>query len=200
LYRFRLLNGCNSRFLNLSLKVVSSPNPALVGKELSFYQIGAEQGFLPKVVEVRTGFATPLPGDGRIPNPANRVAAADPDQALLMALAERADVLVDFRWLPPGTVIRMINTGPDFPFGGFTGSPVPGDEPVADPATTGQVMQFVVKWKLLNFRDIFTTAPWALKLNAEPQLGPSVNAGNPRKVSLNEVDSGVVCVKVDADG
>ncbi|MDA8179300.1 MAG: multicopper oxidase family protein [Desulfobacteria bacterium] len=199
LYRFRLLNGCNSRFLNLSLKVVSSPNPALVGKELSFYQIGAEQGFLPKVVEVRTGFATPLPGDGRIPNPANRVAAADPDQALLMALAERADVLVDFRWLPPGTVIRMINTGPDEPFGGFTGAG-PGDEPVSDPATTGQVMQFVVKWKLLNFRDIFTTAPWALKLNAEPQLGPAVNAGNPRKVSLNEVDSGVVCVKADADG
>ncbi|MBI4766062.1 MAG: hypothetical protein HY787_15935 [Deltaproteobacteria bacterium] len=66
LYRFRLLNGCNSRFLNLSLQIVSSPNPSLVGKELSFYQIGAEQGFLPKVVEVRTGFATPLPGNGSI--------------------------------------------------------------------------------------------------------------------------------------
>ncbi len=199
LYRFRLLNGNNSRFLNLALKVVSSPIRALVGRELSFYQIGAEQGFLPKVVEVRTGFATALPGDGRIPSPRNRVPAADPDQALLMGNAERADVLVDFRWLPPGTVIRMINTGPDEPFGGFTGAG-PGDEPVSDPATTGQVMQFVVKWNLLKVRDIFTTSPWVLKLNAEPRLGPAVNVGNPRKVSLNEAESESVCVAADADG
>ena len=200
LYRFRLLNGNNSRFLNLALKVVSSPIKALVGKELSFFQIGAEQGFLPKVVEIRTGSATPLPGDGNIPNPANRVPAADPDQALLMGNAERADVLVDFRLLPQGTVIRMINTGPDEPFGGFSGAATPGDEPVSDPATTGQVMQFVVKWNMLNFRDIFTTAPWALKMNAEPRLGPAVNAGNPRKVSLNEAESDTVCVLADADG
>ncbi len=197
LYRFRLLNGNNSRFLNLALKVVDSPFKGLIGRELSFYQIGAEQGSLPKVVEIRTGFATPLPGDGRIPNPANRVAAADPDQALLMGNAERADVLVDFRFLPPGTVVRMINTGPDSPFGGFTGSPVPGDEPVADPATTGQVMQFVVKWNLFKAADFFTTSPWALKLSAEPALGPAVNEANPRKVSLNEASSAVVCVVAD---
>lgn len=35
--QFRRLNGCNSRFLNLSLKIVRSPIKALVGKELSFY-------------------------------------------------------------------------------------------------------------------------------------------------------------------
>jgi FtsP/CotA-like multicopper oxidase with cupredoxin domain len=197
LYRFRLLNGCNSRFLNLSLKIVSSPIQALVGKELSFYQIGAEQGFLPKVAEIRTGFATPLPGDGNIPNPANRVTASDPDQALLMALAERADVLVDFRFLPQGTVVQMYNTGPDEPFGGFSGAPVAGDEPTANPATTGQVMRFVVKWNLFTLRDLITTSPWALKLNAEgPLAGPAVT----RQVSLNEVDSDVVCVLADADG
>lgn len=195
LYRFRLLNGCNSRFLNLSLQVISSPVKALVGKELSFYQIGAEQGFLPKVVEIRTGFATPLPGDGRFPLPANRVAAPDPDKALMMGLAERADVLVDFRFLPPGTVIRMVNTGPDEPFGGFSGSPIPGDEPTADPATTGQVMQFVVTHRLLTLRDFLTTSPWALKLNAEGPLGAAVVT---RNVSLNEEESAVVCVNADA--
>ena len=196
LYRFRLLNGCNSRFLNLSLKIVSSPVQALVGKELSFYQIGAEQGFLPQVAEIRTGFATPLPGDGNIPNPANRVPASDPDQALLMALAERADVLVDFRLLPSGTVIQMYNTGPDEPFGGFSGIPDPGDEPTADPATTGQVMRFVVKGNLFTLRDLITTSPWALKLNAEGPLGaPDFT----RQVSLNEVDSEVVCVLLDED-
>jgi FtsP/CotA-like multicopper oxidase with cupredoxin domain len=195
LYRFRLLNGCNSRFLNLSLQVIGSPLKALVGKELSFYQIGAEQGFLPKVVEIRTGFATPLPGDGRFPIPANRIAAPDPDQALLMGLAERADVLVDFRFLPPGTVVRMVNTGPDEPFGGFSGSLIPGDEPVADPATTGQVMQFTVDYKLLALRDFFATSPWSLKLNAEGPLGA---AAVTRNVSLNEEESGEVCVNADA--
>ena len=45
-YRFRLLNGCDSRFLNLSLVVVASPDAALVGMEIPFFQIGAEQGLL----------------------------------------------------------------------------------------------------------------------------------------------------------
>ena len=53
-----------------------------------------------------------------------------------MGLAERADVLVDFSNLPAGTVrVRMINTAPDAPFGGFPDIP-------ADPGTTGQVMEF----------------------------------------------------------
>ncbi len=190
LYRFRLLNGCNSRFLNLALKIVNSPNKALVGKEVSFYQIGAEQGFLPKVVEIRTGFATVLPGDGKVPLASKRVPAAHPDQALLMGLAERADVLVDFKALPAGTVVRMINTAPDAPFGGFPDIP-------ADPATAGQVMQFVVKPSLLKFRDLLATPPWALRLDSERSLGAPVVT---RQVSLNEMDSEMICVEVDPDG
>ena len=54
-----------------------------------------------------------------------------------MGLAERADVIVDFSGLTDGTRVRMINTAPDAPFGGFPDVP-------ADPATTGQVMEFVV--------------------------------------------------------
>ncbi len=63
--------------------------------------------------------------------------ADDPDEALLMGPAERADVIVDFTGFENGTSIRMINTAPDAPFGGFPDVP-------ADPGTTGQVMQFVV--------------------------------------------------------
>jgi FtsP/CotA-like multicopper oxidase with cupredoxin domain len=196
IYRFRLLNGSNSRFLNLSLKIVSSPLAVLVGKELSFYQIGAEQGFLPKVVEIRTGFATPLPGDGAFPSPADRVPAPDPDQGLLMGLAERADVLVDFRLLPPGTVVRMLNEAPDEPFGGFDGHP--GEPAFSDSATTGQVMQFVVNWSMLRPRDLLTTSPWALRLAAEPSLGREPVPQ--RKVSLNEAVSEKVCVYVDELG
>ena len=120
-YRLRLLDGCNSRTLNLAMFVVTSlggdglPGTAddVLGAEVPFYQIGAEQGFLPQVVMIQTGFATPLPGNGTIPAP---VAAPHPSQALLMGPAERADVIIDFTGLANGTRIRMINTAPDAPF------------------------------------------------------------------------------------
>ena len=202
LYRFRLLNGCNSRFLNLALEIVSSPDVELAGAEIPFFQIGAEQGFLPAVVMVTTGFATTLPGDGTIP-PAEP--APDPDQALLMGLAERADVLVDFRGLPHGTVVRMINTAPDEPFGEFSGSEIPDDEDVADPETTGQVLQFVVDSALAGASPTDpggptpATPPELLLPNAEPPLPQPDNPSAPRLVSLNELESEEVCVLYDPE-
>ncbi len=92
-YRFRLLNGCNARFL--VLKMVTNPyadrptSPAL-----AFWQIGSEGGFLPVPVELGQ---------------------------LLLSPAERADVIVDFTGFSPGTEIYLINEGPDEPFGGFDG-------------------------------------------------------------------------------
>jgi FtsP/CotA-like multicopper oxidase with cupredoxin domain len=152
LYRFRLLNGANSRFLNLALVKGESGTSSA---EIPFYQIGTEQSLSPQVVRVETGFATPLPGDGRDVCTGNSgkkgdtktcvqpLAASDPMQALLMGLAERADVIVDFRGLDNGDIITMTNTAPDAPFGGFPDVP-------ADPSTTGQVMQFVVNTALLG--------------------------------------------------
>ena len=65
---------------------------------------------------------------------------ADHGNRLLMAPAERADVIVDFSNVPAGNYI-LANVGPDEPFGGG----VPGiDFAVADSSTTGQVMQFRV--------------------------------------------------------
>ena len=59
---------------------------------------------------------------------------------LLLGLAERADMIVDFTNVPVGNYV-LGNVGPDEPFGGG----VPGvDFPVADPASTGQIMQFNV--------------------------------------------------------
>jgi spore coat protein A, manganese oxidase len=59
---------------------------------------------------------------------------------LLMGLAERADVIIDFTNVPVGNHV-LGNIGPDEPFGGG----VPGvNFPVSDPATTGQVMEFRV--------------------------------------------------------
>jgi FtsP/CotA-like multicopper oxidase with cupredoxin domain len=196
-YRLRLLNGCNSRTLNLSMQVVTGPGPDgvygmpdvngvvddILGAEIPFYQIGAEQGFLPQVVMIRTGFATPLPGNGTIPA---EVALPDPAQALLMGPAERADVIVDFSGLANGTRVRIFNTGPDAPFGGFVGN-VP-----ADPGTTGQVMDFVVNTALPA--GAASTPPQNLILPAEGALGA---ASNTRQLSLNEMVSNQVCVEAD---
>jgi spore coat protein A, manganese oxidase len=144
-YRFRFLNGCNARFL--ILKIVSNPEamrPATAA--LPFWQLGGEGGFLP----------APLQRD-----------------QLLMAPAERDDVIVDFTGLAVGTELYLINEGPDEPLGG--GTPTP-----ADPDTTGQVMKFVVV--PLASRDT-SQDPARLTLPAFRPLGP---ASTTRQVSLNE--------------
>jgi FtsP/CotA-like multicopper oxidase with cupredoxin domain len=59
---------------------------------------------------------------------------------LLLGPAERADLLVDFSDVPVGAHV-LGNLGPDEPFGGG----VPGvDFPVADPESTGRVLEFRV--------------------------------------------------------
>jgi FtsP/CotA-like multicopper oxidase with cupredoxin domain len=142
-YRLRFLNGCNSRFLIL---VFDDPS-------LTFWQIGAEGGFLPAPVQL--------------------------DQ-LLMGPAERADVIVDFTNVPVSAAIKLLNLGPDEPFGG--GVPEVDFDP-ADPDTTGQVMEFRVVPLASNdtSRD-----PAGLTLPAFRPLGPATNT---RQVSLNEEES-----------
>jgi FtsP/CotA-like multicopper oxidase with cupredoxin domain len=191
-YRLRLLNGSNSRFLNLALFVVGAGG-TLTASELPFYQIGGDQGLLPRVVKISTGFATTLPGDGSEPAPTPAEAA---ERALLVAPSERADVIVDFAGLAPGTHVRLINTAPDAPFGGFNG------DPGADPDTTGQVMEFVVGPEPRIAER--SSRPAQLRLTAYdpgyPVLGPIGNAAAPRRVSLNEASSAAVCVSVSATG
>jgi FtsP/CotA-like multicopper oxidase with cupredoxin domain len=212
-YRFRMLNASDSRFLNLAMFQVKSNGGIFTNRELPFYQIGAEQSLLPQVVRVETGFATPLPGNGQnvcttgggkpkgngkgagnaacVP----AVPGIFAEQALLIGPAERADTIVDFTGLANGTRIRVINTAPDAPFGGFPDVP-------ADPATTGQVMEFVVNTALSNpAGDPSTPAP-SLVLNAtapggDPKLGPDTNP-LPRDLALLEEESALLCVTIDA--
>ena len=175
LYRLRLLNGCSSRFLWLKFD----------DPEVEVYQIGAEQGFLAEPV---------------LMNDLNLDGSGDGTAQLLMGLAERADVIVDFRDLTDGTEVHLINLGPDEPFGGG----LPGvDFDPADPATTGQVMRFVVDASLEGASPTDpsgatpATDPEDLVLNTEPPLGAA--AGDPRNVSLNEEESEEVCVLADED-
>ena len=195
-YRLRLLNGCNSRFINLSMFVVN-PDGTL-GAEIPFYQIGAEQSLLPAVVRVETGFKNGAP-------------ASDPQEALLMGLAERADTIVDFAGLADGTRVRMINTGPDAPFGGFPDIP-------ADPDTSGQVMEFVVNAAYtgksatdpgpqpdLGDPDgaLDATDPTALVLSLPEADDPAAAPGPGsvvRDLALLEEESIDVCVRIKPNG
>jgi FtsP/CotA-like multicopper oxidase with cupredoxin domain len=99
---------------------------------------------------------------------------------LLMGLAERADLIVDFTNVPIGNYV-LGNLGPDEPFGGG----VPGlDFDVADVATTGQILQFNVVPALAP--DL-TTPPQFLAL---PALVPLPAPIRTRQLALLEEMSG----------
>jgi FtsP/CotA-like multicopper oxidase with cupredoxin domain len=149
-YRFRFLNGCNSRFLILDFN-------AIPGVEV--WQVGNEGGFLAAPVNL----------------------TATNGNRLLMGLAERADMIVDFTNVPVGDYV-LGNVGPDEPFGGG----VPGtDFPVSDPDTTGQIMQFRVVPAVAPDP---TTPPRFLVLPAIPPLPAPVRT---RPLALIEMMSNV---------
>ena len=121
--------------------------------KVDFTQIGSDGGFLPAPVVL---------------------------SELLMGPAERADVIVDFSRFVPGDTLRLLNIGPDEPFGG----PFPASVR-ADANTTGQVMQFRVVAR--TSADTSTIPPL-------PTFTPVGNPTNVRQVSLNELESSLICV------
>lgn len=132
-YRFRLLNGSNTRFYNFRMS-----------NGMKFIQIGSDGGLLKYPAELTS---------------------------LLLAPAERADILVDFSQVEPGTTIRLLNDARSpFPFGG-----------PPNPNTVGQIMQFTVPKHSLG-----PVKPIELpkKLNCIQQLTPDA----PEKIlTLNDI-------------
>jgi spore coat protein A, manganese oxidase len=111
---------------------------------VAVWQIGNEGGFLAAPVNL----------------------TADNGNHLLMGLAERADVIVDFTNVPAGNYV-LGNVGPDEPFGGG----VPGvDFEPADPNSTGMVMEFQVVPAMAPDP---TTPPQFLVLPPVPALPPA---------------------------
>jgi len=162
-YRFRFLNGCNSRFI--VLKMTTTPrmdNDAFNTPEYPFWQIGADQGFLPAPVEL---------------------------DYLLMAPAERADVIVDFTNIPVDTEVYLVNDGPDAPFGEIS------TEDLSDWTSTGQVMKFVVKAS--TSPDLTTSPDQLAGLPVPAPLGPEDLT---RAVTLNEEESASIRATEDTDG
>ncbi len=112
-YRFRMLNGSDSRFYNIWLEAKTAGGTPLSIPAGAIKMIGNDGGLMPASVNI----------------------AHDRDHALLFALAERADVVIDFSALnfPAGAVITMRNDAP---------TPFPMGTPVDDLATTSKIMQF----------------------------------------------------------
>lgn len=98
-HRLRFLNACNARFLNPRLVYAQTgalTEPDIKAPGPGFSQIGTEGGFLPAPVAVNGAAGIPL----------------------LLAPAERADVIVDLRQIAPGSTLILYNdAGAPFPMG-----------------------------------------------------------------------------------
>ena len=164
-YRFRLLNGSQARFYNLQMYIADSSvdgitltassdidpngNPVKVPTNAPgprMIQIGTEGGFLPGPVVLNNpprpiGYLL-APGNPRDGN-ANRY-------NLLLAPAERADIIVDFRDVPPGSKVILYNDAPaPFPGGDdsddyYVGGPSPSTTIQGQGPDTRIIMRFEV--------------------------------------------------------
>ncbi len=145
-FRFRILNGSQARFYHLNLYL---ENPAGSGEVTStltsygkpdlsaaiagppLYQIGTEGGFLPAVALHPNGISCPLDLVG---DPNGDTAIPDGPFNLLLAPAERADLLVDLPVLPNGTAAILYNDAPGpFPGGDARNDYFTGDPDFTDP-------------------------------------------------------------------
>jgi spore coat protein A len=113
-YRIFVLNGSQARFYNLQLYYESAANPGEpdFGRPgPAFIQIGTEGGILPEpVVTNNPPMQVPTNCDGSV-NP-------DGPFNLLVAPAERADLIVDFSTVPVGSNLILYNDAPaPFPMG-----------------------------------------------------------------------------------
>jgi spore coat protein A len=125
--RFRMLNGSQARFYHLNLygeasttgeANVNAPGPTM-------YQVGTEGGFLPAVAVHPNGIPCPLDLKA---DPSGNTAKQDGPFNLLLAPAERADVVIDFNGAAGSTFILYNDAPGPFPSGDprtdyFTGDP-----------------------------------------------------------------------------
>jgi spore coat protein A len=142
-YRFRFLNGSNARFYNLILQESTADGVSLDKPGPAFYQIGTDGGFLPAPVQLTT---------------------------LLMAPAERFDVIIDFSGLAGKSFLLTNDANAPFPDG--------------DDFIPGDVMLFRVT-KPLHGPD---TSSLPAHLSTVPLLNPTA-AVKSRDLTLTEIDS-----------
>ncbi len=190
--RFRMLNGSQARFYHLNLYAeASTPGEAnLSASGPAMYQVGNEAGFLPGVAIHNNTTPLPLLGEDD----------ANPDGPfnLLLAPAERADVVIDFNGLPAGSTFILYNdsTSP-FPSGDpsndyftgdgdNTGSGGAPNTPAGFGPNTRTLMKIVVT---AGSGDSVATPAWLNDLNI--QLRTNFLTGNQPGLLFNNGDPSV---------
>jgi spore coat protein A, manganese oxidase len=185
-YRFRLLNACQARFLNPRLVYATGADSTEAGTAAgpAFVQFGTEGGFLP----------TPVYLSGASP-----VASGEPSPSqLLLAPAERADLIVDFRAVPAGSrLILLSDADAPYPDGEGVNDYFPGN-PETPTSTRGfgpntrTLLQIRVKSRVgaadppITLPAAFTpTDPFMLK-QAPGVPTPSPKHVPVRRLTLNE--------------
>ncbi|MDC1288016.1 multicopper oxidase domain-containing protein [Gammaproteobacteria bacterium] len=116
-YRVRLLNGTDSRFMRLKLRVVAAGETKPRGRSLPFYIIGSDQSLRTRPAKTRK--VDFLPG-------------------------ERLDLIVDFKDVPFGSRVIVENILGDAPFGGDLPDLDPDAGDVFPDRRTDRVMAFDV--------------------------------------------------------
>ena len=139
-YRLRMLNACNARFLNLQLYIddgtpngitlnangapTNAPFINAATQSPAFLQIGTEGGFLPKPVTVPSN----VPMTFITPPAANtgQVAPSQIRKSLVVACAERPDLIVDFANYAGKSIILYNDAPAPFPGGDDRNDYFPG--------------------------------------------------------------------------
>lgn len=178
-YRFRLLNACQARFLNPRLVYATFKDDAEPGHIAgpAFVQIGTEGGFLPAPVYLDGSKLVALSG-------------SSPSQ-LLLAPAERADLIVDFRNVPAGSRLILVSDAPaPFPEGDAINDHFPAnpETPTSRPGfgpNTRTLLQIRVK-----ARNGAADPPISLPGRLRP-TDPFVIAQKPGVPTPNPVQAGV---------
>jgi spore coat protein A len=182
LYRFRVLNGSQARFFNLQLYYTDSSGtaPDLAKPGPPWVQFGTEAGFLPAPVLLNS---PPVPTPLLEPDVAN----ADGPFNLLLAPAERADLIIDFSNVPVGArLILYSDTPAPFP----SGDPLNDHNHPAAAPNTQSLLQFRIVPAAsakdpLDLQGTFQALQSALAPLASEFLDPS-SAVVTRDLTLNE--------------
>ena len=158
-YRLRMLNGANSRFFEIFFNLAKSPFD--IPQIVNFTQIGSDQGYLPHPVQM---------------------------QKVLIAPAERADVVIDFSELE-GKTVTVSNRA---------AAPYPLMEALPQTAPLHELMQFKVTLPLSG-KDSSSAPSW----NTPRETLDAASAVKIRDLVLYEYldkDGRSLSAKIDAKG
>ncbi len=220
-FRFRILNGSNARFYNLQMYVKDNSgdgitvaqngeldnngNPLMIPTNPAgpaFIQVGNEGGFLPAPVVFNTGGTTNV--NSNLPMGYDPFTGNANRYNLLLAPAERADIIVDFRGYENQTIVLYTDAPAPFPGGDIRNDYYAGDTDLTciggAPATvagsgkgpdTRTMMEFVISGTAttdMSFADTITALNTALPIAFNSTQPPALSAsGLQAKVkTLNE--------------